>query len=197
MLPRLILIGLGNPGSRYHATRHNVGFRVVDRLAATHGAEWRRPRLSYESAEIDLGDFSILLAKPFTYMNLSGEAVGDLRAAGPIDPAGMLVVTDDVAIPLGSLRLRRKGHHGGHNGLRSIIEVLQTTGFLRLRLGVGPVPDSVDIADFVLSDFPESEESEVGTMIDRAVECVHDLVNVGIEKAMSRHNTGPANGETV
>ena len=95
MLPRLVLIGLGNPGSRYHATRHNVGFRVVDRLAAAHDAEWTRPRLSYESAEIDLGDFSILLAKPFAYMNLSGEAVVDLQAAGLIDPAGILVVTVD------------------------------------------------------------------------------------------------------
>jgi len=197
MLPRWILIGLGNPGSRYHATRHNLGFRVVDRLAAAHQAVWARPKLSYEAAEIDLGDSAILLVKPFTYMNLSGDALEDLQAKGELDPAGVLVITDDAAIPLGSLRLRRKGHHGGHNGLRSIIEVLQTTGFLRLRLGVGPVPGSTDIADFVLDDFTESEEAEVGPMIDRAVECVHDLVHVGIDKAMSRHNAGPAAGETV
>lgn len=192
MSPRLVVFGLGNPGPRYEGTRHNLGFRVVDRLAFSQGGgRWRGER-SYDTLGLDVEGTRVDLVRPRTYMNLSGTAVGDWAGERGIDPAEMLVVVDDTAIPLGRLRLRRWGSDGGHNGLKSVIAALGTAGFARLRLGVGPVPAGVDPAAFVLSSFAPEEKDAVSAMVERAVLCVEAIVRQGIERAMGEFNAPDA-----
>jgi len=196
MFPNLVLLGLGNPGSRYASTRHNLGYRVVDRFAALHGVRSWDERRTCAVAGVEFGSTGMLLVKPRTYMNLSGRALAELRAEREIPPEEILVVVDDIALPLGQLRLRRRGSDGGHNGLKSIIGELGTTGFPRLRLGVGPVPPGVDPADYVLSVCPEDEKNTVEEMVVRAVRCLETVVGSGFDHAMGEYNAPDKNGET-
>ena len=196
MFSNLVLLGLGNPGPRYVSTRHNLGFRVVDRFAALRGVRSWEERRTCVIAVVELGSTGILLVKPRTYMNLSGRALVELRAEKEIPPEEILVVVDDIALPLGQLRLRRSGSSGGHNGLKSIIGELGTTGFPRLRLGVGPVPPGVDPADYVLSAFPEDEKKTVEEMAARAARCVETVAGSGFDHAMGEFNPSDKNEET-
>jgi PTH1 family peptidyl-tRNA hydrolase len=183
-----LVVGLGNPGARYRRTRHNVGYLVVDELAARAGAGKGREEWDAWVAPASLAGEDVLLAKPLTFMNRSGVAVERLAARLGLPPAGLLVVVDDLALELGSLRIRERGSHGGHNGLRSLIEVLGTDDFPRVRVGVrkGDSPD--DLADFVLSDFPQEDVLVVQESVGRAAEAVECLIREGAPAAMNRYN---------
>ncbi|UCH85015.1 MAG: aminoacyl-tRNA hydrolase [Candidatus Latescibacterota bacterium] len=198
MFENLILVGLGNPGARYESTRHNLGFVVVDAIARRHRLEWKPagPARSYQRANLELSSVRVVLLKPQTYMNLSGDAIIEFRASTPFRSQDLLVVVDDIALPLGSLRLRKQGSDGGHNGLGSIIESIGTTRFPRLRLGVGPVPAEMDPADFVLEPFLDDEMDVARRMIRAAVRCVDAVVSDGYERAMGRFNTVPGDSES-
>jgi PTH1 family peptidyl-tRNA hydrolase len=195
------IIGLGNPGPKFHGTRHNVGFAVLDELA-------QRARVSFESAPVEAlaarwrrEDDVVLLAKPMTFMNASGEAVGGLLRYFKIDAADLLVIVDEVQLPLGKLRARARGSAGGHNGLKSVIAHVGEE-FSRLRLGVGRGPEGQggraqrDLADHVLSRFDGDERAEVDRMIARATEAAEMFVTGGIAQVMNRFNGGdPATTE--
>src|SRR5688572_18538188 len=185
-----MVVGLGNPGDRYRRTRHNIGFMVLDALASRVSAR-RAPDGSDASvAEAELGGEPVLLVKPLTFMNRSGLAVERLLAENAVAPADMVVVVDDVALELGTLRVREQGSHGGHNGLRSLIDVLGTDEFARVRVGIrkGDLPD--DLAEYVLSDFPAEDVLVVQEIVGWAADAVTSLLREGAEEAMNRYN-GP------
>lgn len=188
MSSKLVLCGLGNPGEDYRATRHNLGFWLLDFIADSYGGKWSYPREEYSSCEVSIRGRKALLVKPQTYMNLSGEALAALSEREAIDPERFVVLCDDTALPLGQIRLRRGGSDGGHNGLKSVIYHLNSTEFPRLRLGVGPVPDGIEHADFVLSPFLEEEVKKAEDMIRQAAKCVAACATLGIETAMNRFN---------
>lgn len=185
-----IIVGLGNPGPRYAATRHNVGFRVVEELAARLGAGAERELcggLVNEAGEV-------LLVRPQTFMNRSGFTLRCLADRFGLAPGDFLVVYDDVALPLGALRLRGKGSPGGHRGLESVLESLGADEVPRLRLGVaGPAgpPPGESLADYVLGPFDAGEEGEVASLIGRAADASLAWVSDGLEKAASRFNGPP------
>ncbi|HET6462299.1 MAG TPA: aminoacyl-tRNA hydrolase, partial [Candidatus Krumholzibacteria bacterium] len=180
-----IIAGLGNPGPRYDRTRHNLGFRVMEALAAARRGTWAEPARKARAAKIRLGGSHGLLVEPLTYMNLSGDALAPLMLSEQLPSSRLLVVCDDIALPLGQIRLRASGTDGGHNGLKSIIERLNTLDFPRLRMGCGPVPPRVDAAEFVLAEFLPEEEETVDGMIKQSVACCESWAFDGIGKAMS------------
>lgn len=184
-----VVCGLGNPGPEYDDTRHNVGWWLLDRLVR----EWRLGSFRRRGPALEtsgrVGDHEVVLVKPQTYMNRSGGALSALRRAVEFDPAtDLLVVVDDAAIDTGRLRFRPSGSAGGHNGLKSIEAALGSREYARLRIGVGPVPPGVDMADFVLSPMKRSDEEAVLERFDAAVAGVRTWLDEGIEAAMSRHN---------
>ena len=189
-----LIAGLGNPGPRYKGTRHNVGFEVVDRIAARRG-------LTLESSPADAlmarerGGNGLLIVKPLTFMNNSGQAVGEMVRYFNVDLDAVLVVVDDAQLPLGKLRARARGSAGGHNGLKSVIAHLRDA-FARLRLGVGRGDDRRDLADHVLARFDEEEDLEAERMIGRASDAVELFITDGIAGVMNRYNGGdPATTE--
>jgi len=189
------IVGLGNPGSQYKGTRHNVGFDVVEELA-------RRAAIGFESAPAEAliakwrrADEPVLLVKPLTFMNLSGQAVGELARYFKIEVADLMVVVDEVHLPLGKLRARKRGSAGGHNGLKSMIAHLGDE-FARLRLGVGRGGDQRNLADHVLSRFEKDEAVEVERMMTRGADAAEMFVTSGIEAVMNAFNGGdPATTE--
>jgi len=185
-----LIVGLGNPGERYRRTRHNVGFMVVDALAAEAGGHRWYEEADALVAEVELGSGDALLVKPQTFMNRSGLAVAQLAEAQGAASSEVMVIVDDVAIELGTLRLRERGGHGGHNGLRSIIECLGTEDFPRLRIGVRRGEVTGDLAEYVLAPFPEEDVLVVQEVVGSAVEAVDWAMREGTASAMSRYN-GP------
>lgn len=185
-----LVVGLGNPGERYRRTRHNVGFMVVDLLAARASASQGRQQHEAWVAEARIADQDVVLVKPLTFMNRSGVAVAPLLESCAAGLSDVLAVVDDVALDLGVLRLRERGSHGGHNGLRSLVEVLGSDEFPRLRLGIGAADGATDLASHVLADFGPDEVLVVQEMVGRAVEAIECLLREGAPSAMSRYN-GP------
>jgi peptidyl-tRNA hydrolase, PTH1 family len=189
------IVGLGNPGSQYKGTRHNVGFAVLDELA-------KRASLEFESAPADAlmvrwrrPDEAVLLVKPLTYVNLSGQAIGELSRYFKIDLADLLVVVDDVQLPLGRLRARARGSAGGHNGLKSVVAHLGDN-YARLRLGVGRGDARRDLADHVLARFDKDEAADAERMIQRAADAAETFITSGIAAVMNQYNGGdPATTE--
>ena len=184
-----LIVGLGNPGPEYRDTRHNVGFMVVDALAG----RWRvadgwREKFAALHVKTMCGSEPVILAKPLTFMNLSGQAVAALAGFYKIGPADVLVVTDDAALPLGRLRARRDGGAGGHNGLKSIIQHLATQAFPRMRVGVGRGGDGRDLADHVLGRFEAAERDTVTAAVLRAADAAEMFVSDGIERVMNAFN---------
>ncbi|NQW05049.1 MAG: aminoacyl-tRNA hydrolase [Acidobacteria bacterium] len=183
-----LVVGLGNPGSRYQGTRHNVGFEVIDRLVARHRlaleawktvaatADWRRP------------DGRVRLVKPLTFMNLSGGAVAELAGFYKVDLADVFIVCDDVNLPVGRLRARAGGSDGGNNGLRSVTASFGTDEYARLRIGVGRGDEDRDLADHVLSRFLSEELPGVESAIDRAADAVETWVEDGVARVMNTFN---------
>lgn len=188
-----LLAGLGNPGPQYRDTRHNVGFLVIDELARRWHVEGWREAFNALAAKTTFGGEPTLLAKPLTFMNLSGESVAGLASFYKIDPADVLVIVDEVALPLGRLRARRDGSAGGHNGLKSIIQHFGTTAFPRLRIGVGRGDERRDLSSHVLGRFEASEREEMTAAVLRAAEAAELFVSDGIERVMNAFNAAADN----
>jgi len=184
----LVICGLGNPGDEYRATRHNAGFRVAEFLSEEFGGRWSYPSPRYSLSRIRLEGEDALIVRPTTYMNLSGDAVRDVVDTVHVPLGRLLVVCDDIALPAGRVRLRRRGSDGGHNGMKSIIDRLSTRDFPRLRLGVGAPPDGVDAADYVLEPVGEDDEALLRKMVRHAARCVRTWAGEGIGVAMARFN---------
>lgn len=184
-----LVVGLGNPGERYTRTRHNLGFMVVDLLAERLRASMRRVECRSFIGRGQIGGSVVELAKPQTYMNLSGEAVKCLLKGENRSIDNLLVISDDLALPFGTLRLRAKGSHGGQNGLRSIIEDLGTQDFKRLRIGIAPEHPVDDASRFVLDRFSAGEEKLLDEVIAGAANAVEDLMTKGLDMAMAKWNS--------
>lgn len=184
-----LIVGLGNPGGQYDNTRHNAGFLVADELARRGGFSIRRVRFKALTAAAELGGQGVLVMKPTTYMNLSGEAVGEAARFYKLSPDHVLVISDDVDLPLGKLRIRKSGSAGGHNGLKSIIQHLGSDQFPRLKVGVGgkPHPD-YDLGDWVLGRLQGEDKKVMDETVRRAAGAVECLLKDGIDKAMNQFN---------
>jgi peptidyl-tRNA hydrolase, PTH1 family len=183
-----VVVGLGNPGDRYRRTRHNVGFMVADVLAARSGVTRWREEADAWTAEARVAGEDALLVKPATFMNRSGVAVERVLAAHAADTADLVSVLDDAALDLGTLRVRERGSHGGHNGLRSLIEMLGSDEFARVRVGIRKGEPEGDLAEYVLSEFPEEDVLVVQEMVGLAGDAVECLVREGAGEAMNRFN---------
>jgi peptidyl-tRNA hydrolase, PTH1 family len=190
-----LLVGLGNPGPRYRETRHNVGFQVIDELARRGAVSgWREAFNALTARTVAAGQPAVL-AKPVTFMNLSGEAVAGVASFYKIEPADVLIVLDEAALPLGRLRARRRGTAGGHNGLKSVIERLGTDEVPRLRIGVGRGDLRRDLADHVLSKFEPGEREMVEAAVLRAADAADMFVAEGIERVMNAFNAADGQEE--
>jgi peptidyl-tRNA hydrolase, PTH1 family len=185
-----LIVGLGNPGREYRDTRHNVGFMVVDEIARRHGLEWAMAPSQVPDAFVvkKFGADPVLLAKPLTFMNRSGDAVAALSRYYDIAPADMLVVVDEVDLSFGRLRARARGSGGTHNGLRSLVQRLGSTEFPRLRLGVGRGDARRDLADHVLSKFERDEQQALDEFIARAADAAEMFAVEGIARVMNTYN---------
>ncbi|MEK7775518.1 MAG: aminoacyl-tRNA hydrolase [Candidatus Zixiibacteriota bacterium] len=187
----LIVVGLGNPGKKYEGTRHNIGWGVIDALySKLENAPLTMLRHS-TYCQIQLPHGQLVLVWPSTYMNLSGKAVIEILELFEATPDRLLIIVDDIAIPLGAIRTRPSGSDGGHNGLFSIVESIDTQSFARIRLGVGPVPEGVDSADFVLARFAKTEREIVEKIVPRAVEAVIFALDHPLAEVMSKFNCNP------
>jgi PTH1 family peptidyl-tRNA hydrolase len=190
--PLALIVGLGNPGSEYARHRHNVGFQIVEALAKNHGLSFaRHKKAKARVAEGKIGERPVLLAEPQTFMNLSGRTVLRLSREREIPPECILVVCDDLDLPLGRLRIRPKGGSGGHKGLRSIIELLGSQDFSRLRIGIDRPAGSLDPAEYVLQPFAEEDKAIITDSLDRAMGAVESWLADGIVAAMDRFNRPP------
>lgn len=183
-----MLVGLGNPGPRYEGTRHNVGFDAVDRILEATGGRWTAARENAVLAEIELAGRPLTMMKPLSFMNLSGGPTAELVRERSYERSDVLIVLDDVAIPIGTMRLRERGSDGGHNGLASVIEALGGKDVPRLRIGVGIEDAPADLAGWVTSRFDASERPVIDRTLDRVVDAVKAVANEGLNKAMSRYN---------
>jgi len=184
---RFLIVGLGNPGRKYEKNRHNVGFMAVDRLAAQHGIALGKVQNKALTGNGRIASQPVILVKPQTYMNDSGSAVGPLANYYKVSPANVLVIYDELDLPLGTVRLREKGGAGGHNGMKSIINHLGND-FPRLRLGIGRPPGQMPPAAYVLQDFGQADWPLIADILDEAARAVYTFVSEGIQLAMSRHN---------
>ena len=184
-----IIAGLGNPGSRYEKTRHNCGFEAIDLLAERCGISLKDRKFKSLCGNGVIDGQKVLLMKPLTYMNLSGEAVQAAASFYKIDPAKELIVLyDDISLEPGQLRVRAKGSPGGHNGIRSIIRMLGTDQFLRVKIGTGAKPADMDLADYVLGRIPLSERADMAAAFDRASKAAVDLVTEPLDRVMNEYN---------
>ena len=187
-----LLLGLGNVGQTYQHTRHNVGFDVLEKVASSYQLENSENCDEYYKAETEIERRKIILALPTQFMNNSGYAAAALLDRYSLAPNEMLVVVDDFNIPLGSIRIRKSGSDGGHNGLASIIEQLETDQFPRLRFGIGPLAEESSVVDFVLGKFKEEEQELVNKMIILASDAIRSVLTEGLEEAIKKYNKNPA-----
>jgi peptidyl-tRNA hydrolase, PTH1 family len=183
-----LVVGLGNPGPEYAVTRHNAGFMVVDLLAENLRASYWKDEGGARTAVVRHGDDDLVLVQPQTYMNISGKAVAKLAAAYDLGPANVIVVHDDLDLPVADVRVKRAGGHGGHNGLRSINEALGTGDYPRVRIGIGRPPGRMDPADFVLEPMRPAVAEELAAAVPTAVEAVLCVVQRGVDVAMREFN---------
>lgn len=183
-----LIVGLGNPGASYEKTRHNLGFMLVDLLAREAQTQVKRDECRSLIGRAVIENQTVELAKPQTYMNLSGESVSCLLAKPGRGVEKLIVISDDLALPLGAIRLRPKGTHGGHNGLRSIIDCLKTNDFIRLRIGIMPEHPVANTKNFVLENFAKSENETVEKILEQSADAIRTVVAEGIEKAMAKFN---------
>ena len=184
-----VIVGLGNPGREYADTRHNIGFKVADVIGERLGLQWRK------DADVlfakSFGESPFLVVKPQTFMNRSGYAVSRFAGYHNVDPGELFIVVDDVDLPLGRIRVRARGSAGTHNGLKSVVEQLGTTGFPRMRLGVGRGDARRDLADYVLARFDAAEQADVDALITRAADAAQMFAVEGIQKVMNTYNPEP------
>lgn len=185
-----LIVGLGNPGPRYERTRHNIGFMTVERLAQKHGLSFSKIEHRAQVASGTILGRRVILAKPQTFMNLSGDSIAPLARFYKIEPDHIIVVHDDLDLPLGTLRLRKSGSSGGQNGLKHILQRMGTQDIPRVRIGVGRPPGRMDPVDYVMTPFKGDDEILAVEVQDRAITATETWLTDGIELAMSRHN-GP------
>ncbi len=183
---RWLVVGLGNPGPSYAATRHNAGYLVVDLLAERAGVRLRSHRSRADVAELHLAGRQVALVRPRSYMNESGGPVAAVRGFFDADPSQLVVVHDELDIPFGAVRLKRGGGDNGHKGLRSLTAALKTREYLRVRVGIGRPPGRMDPADYVLRDFTVAERKELPLVVSRAADAVEMLLADGLESAQNR-----------
>jgi peptidyl-tRNA hydrolase, PTH1 family len=184
----MLVVGLGNPGAQYEWTRHNLGFMLVDLLARGAGAQVKRLECRALVGQTEIEGERVELIKPQTYMNLSGESIACLLAKPGRESRRLIVISDDLALPFGTIRLRPRGSAGGHNGLKSIIAALKSEEFMRLRIGIKPEHPVSDTRRFVLEEFPKREREEVEKVLSRGAEALRTVISDGIEKAMQQYN---------
>ena len=183
-----LVVGLGNPGPRYEATPHNLGFLVVDRLAAAHGIRVTRPDSRALIGPGAVDGRPVILAKPQTFMNLSGPSVKGLLDKYELSTENLLLIYDELALPWGSLRIRPKGSSAGHNGVESVIRSVGSSDFARLRLGIQPDHPIRDGAEFVLAPFERAQQKDVDELLDLACRAAESIIAEGVEKAMTKYN---------
>ncbi len=188
--PEFLVVGLGNPERRYTLTRHNSGFLCVDELAEKENFKINKLKFKAVIADTDIGSHRVIVMKPQTYMNLSGEAVKAAADFYKIPPEKIIIIFDDISLDVGKLRIKRKGTDGGHNGIKSIIQCIGSTDFPRIKIGVGkkPHPD-YDLADWVLSEFKKDEAEPLKQAIDKACGAVSLILDGKIDEAMNRFNS--------
>jgi len=179
------IVGLGNPGLAYRVTRHNVGFMVIDRLARKHGIPLSTRKFRARLGEGKIVSAQVVLIKPQTYMNLSGLCVQKLLSYYDDSLKNLIVIHDDLDLSMGSIRIRRKGGHGGHKGVQSIIQSLGGRDFVRIKVGIGRPRSGVDVTDYVLHPFEGEERTRLGSVLSRAVEAVEVILLEGVDRAMS------------
>ncbi len=183
-----LVVGLGNPGSSYEKTRHNLGFMLVDRLAREARTQVKRDECRALIGRAAIENQTVELAKPQTYMNLSGQSVSCLLAKPDRSIEKLIVISDDLALPFGTIRLRPKGSHGGQNGLRSIIDCLRTSDFVRLRIGIMPEHPISNAKNFVLENFAKGEIETVEEVLGKSADAIRTVISEGVEKAMAKFN---------
>jgi len=186
--PVKLVVGLGNPGTKYHGTRHNVGYDVLAELARRYEAGKPRNRFAGETVDVVMNGVRVLLLSPTTYMNRSGRSVAEASGFFKLRPEDVMVVCDDLSLPLGKLRIRAKGSSGGHKGLEDIIRSLGTENFPRLRVGIGSPPQGLDAADYVLQRFSAEEQAVIREAVTKACDAVTVWVAQGIDACMNRYN---------
>lgn len=186
-MSKFLIVGLGNIGDEYKNTRHNIGFRILDAIAKKNELKFRTDRLA-DVTEYKFKGKTLILVKPSTYMNLSGKAVNYWLQAEKISKENLLVVTDDIALPLGALRMKGKGSDGGHNGLKNIQEILATPDYARLRVGVGNEFAKGRQVEYVLGKWGPEEEVSLQPRIDMAVEMIQSFATIGLQRTMSAYN---------
>lgn len=185
----MMIVGLGNPGIQYDGTRHNIGFAAMDAICKKYECDCKKMKFSAYIGDAVIGNKRVLLLKPLTYMNNSGQAVGEAARFYKIDPANILVMYDDISLDPGIIRIRRKGSAGGHNGIKDIIAVLGSEDFPRIKIGVGakPHPD-YDLKDWVLGKFKPEDKEKVQISLDNTVKAVNELLSRGIDSAMNKYS---------
>lgn len=186
----LMLVGLGNPGKEYEKTRHNAGFMAIDLIAEKYGATPFKTKNKALISECKIGGERVLLVKPQTYMNLSGEAVAPLSRFYKIPLENIFVLFDDISLPVGNIRIRKKGSAGGHNGVKSLIQHLSSQEFARLKIGVGAKPSvDTDLKDWVLGGIPKDEQEALKKAMENTVCAVGEMLKNGIDSAMNKYNS--------
>ncbi|MFF3438015.1 aminoacyl-tRNA hydrolase [Streptosporangium sp. NPDC002721] len=193
IVDRWLVVGLGNPGPEYAGNRHNAGFMVLDELAARAGGRFKAHRSRAEVMEGRLAGVPAVLAKPLSFMNLSGGPTKALADFYKVDPARVVVVHDELDIPYGALRAKLGGGDNGHNGLKSITKSLATKDYLRVRFGIGRPPGRMDAAAYVLRDFATAERKDLAFLVDRAADVVESLIRAGLEPTQNAFHTGDLN----
>ncbi len=184
-----MIVGLGNPGAKYEMTRHNAGFLAIDLLARQLDVDIKKLKFHALIADARIGGHRCLLMKPQTFMNNSGEAVGEAAKFYKLPPERIIILSDDVSLDVGKIRIRRKGSAGGHNGLKSIISHLGTEEFPRVKIGVGKKPDALmDLVDWVLGTFPKEQQPDLKAALENAGNAVISVVESGVDEAMNKYN---------
>ncbi len=183
-----IIAGLGNPEKKYDRTRHNMGFRIIDAYATRHNIDISESKHKGLIGKGTINGEKVILVKPMTYMNLSGECIRAAADYYKVAPEDIIVLFDDISLEPGKIRVRKKGSAGGHNGIKSIIAHLGTEGFPRLKFGVGDKPRGMDLADHVLGRFSKTDEQAVEEALDRACDAVDCMIGEGVDSAMNRYN---------
>lgn len=184
-----LVAGLGNPGLQYEKTRHNAGFMAADRIAEKYGVQFNKRKFDAVYGEFKLGENRVLLMKPQTYMNNSGSAVSGLVNFYKIPTDRIIIMFDDISLDVGKIRMRRKGSHGGHNGIKDIIELLGTDEIMRIKIGVGERQNrDYDLKDWVLGKIPSEQMPELDKALDKAAQAAKEIITGGIDSAMNKYN---------
>lgn len=184
-----LIAGLGNPGLEYEKTRHNAGFMAADKIAEKHGAAFNKHKFKAVYGEFYLGKKRVFLMKPQTYMNASGAAVAEISKFYKIPTENIIIMFDDISLNVGKLRIRRNGTHGGHNGIKDIIELLGTNEIKRIKIGVGERPNrEYDLKDWVLGKIPAEQQKELDTALLNAACAAEEIISRGIDSAMNKYN---------